>query len=146
MCPTSLLNRGVSVEHAATRRNTLAFAQTLLGVAAWIGCTSVKQSSVATQPADTYVVTKHVAQGDRYVIRRGNVELKATCQYSFETPKGGDTPLAKGCLDALPVGESLKMVRGGGDWLFCNWEIRGAKRSMGLIVETEEEVEPRQAN
>ena len=95
-----------------------------------------------TQPTTelSYVVIKHEANGEHYVIRHGSVELDATFQYSTYTVKGQTQIHTAGCLQSLPVGEKLKMVRGQGDWLFCTWEVHDTDWNMGLRVEKEEEV------
>ena len=93
---------------------------------------------VPARDGDSYIVIKHVAEGDRYVIRHGDVEIQARCQYSTYTVKGDDKMHGGLCLESPPVGVRLKMARGTGDWLFCNWNVRDTEWHMGLIVEKEE--------
>jgi len=97
-----------------------------------IGCTRPKD--------DSYLVIKHETDGEHYVIHHGSVEIHATCQYSIYTLKGQTQINADHCIQSLPVGEKLKMARGQGDWLFCNWQVHDTDWNMGLRVETEEEV------
>jgi hypothetical protein len=97
-----------------------------------IGCARPKD--------DSFVVIKHEADGEHYVIRHGSIEIHATCQYSTYTVKGQTQIHTAYCLQSLPVGEKLKMVRGQGDWLFCTWEVHDTDWNMGLRVEKEEQV------
>src|SRR5713101_5929958 len=98
-----------------------------------VGC--AKPSPASNE--DSYIVVKHDTDGDRYVIRHDSVEIQATCQYSTYTVKSRSQTNAAYCLDSLPVGERLKMVRGQGR-LFCNWEVGDTEWQMGLRIEKEE--------
>jgi hypothetical protein len=98
-----------------------------------VGCAKPSPAS----KEDSYIVVKHDTDGGRYVIRHDSVEIQATCQYSTYTVKGQSQTNVAYCLESLPVGEILKMVRGQGDRLFCNWEVRDTEWQMGLRVEKE---------
>jgi hypothetical protein len=115
------------------RQGTKRFCGQLVFALCCIGCSRVTPSK-----EDSYIVVKHDTEGDRYVIRHGNVEIHATCRYSTYTVKGDNKTSDAFCLESLPVGQKLRMSRGAGDWLFCDWEIRDAEWHMGLSVEKEE--------
>jgi hypothetical protein len=112
--------------------------QIVFAVFGFVGCSNIRQSSAVAQSMDTYIVIKHVTDGDRYVILHGDVEIQARCQYSTYSIKGNDKMNGGFCLESLPVGKQLKMIRGAGDWLYCNWDVRDTQWHMGLIVEKEE--------
>ena len=103
-----------------------------------VACANINRSSPKLQTEDAYIVVTHVADGNRYVIRHGDVVIQAKCQYSTHAVKGNESMFGGYCLQSLPVGEQLDMTRGAGDWLFCNWKVRDEKWHMGLIVEKEE--------
>jgi hypothetical protein len=87
---------------------------------------------------DSYVVIKHETDGDHYVIRHGNIEIQASCQSSTYALKGQSKIYTAYCLQPLPIGQKLKMVRGQGDWLYCTWEVHDTDWTMALRVEKEE--------
>lgn len=109
----------------------------LIVVAGCPGC-STKRASDLGGASQSYVVIKHITADDRYVIRHGEVEIRAKYQYEAYTAIGNDKVNAAYCLETLPVGEEVRMTRGEGDWLFCNWTKHDAEWHMGLTVESEE--------
>jgi hypothetical protein len=97
----------------------------------------VSMIACAKNPArDSYIVVKHVVDGEKYVIQHGDVEIDAVCRYSNYTVS--DKTYDSYCLRAIPVGTNVKMVKGEGDWLFAEWKDNNVEWRMGLNVEKEE--------
>jgi hypothetical protein len=86
-------------------------------------------------PPDSYFVVKHIADGDKYVIRQKTLEIEAVCENSTFTTKNDHKIHATNCLTAMPVGEEIKVTKHLGDWLYADWKEGDINWQMQLRVQ-----------
>jgi hypothetical protein len=86
-------------------------------------------------PPDSYFVVKHIADGDKYVIRQKTLEIEAVCENSTFTTKNDHKIHATNCLTTMPVGEEIKVTKHLVDWLYADWKEGDINWQMQLRVQ-----------
>jgi hypothetical protein len=87
---------------------------------------------------DSYVVVKHTANGEKYVIRHDNLVIEAVCKNSIFSSKNDGKIHATHCLTSMPVGTEVTVTKDVGDSLYADWKEANINWQMHLSIEKEE--------